>query len=651
MPNPLCQNCRCLDFEQIFNNTRIPKTGIEILEVGKRALSKRKAVCNMCRFFHQLRPDYTKNFTLHVRLFTCVEEGYHYDSVQKTYSKVISDVPQQPFFCVLRKHARLSYDYNVEGEVKSAGIGCYIPHGSPTTFQLSSVDAASINWEAITCQLEHCSQQHSICRQKEAASSRLPYVFLIDCATGNIVKGSLSDQFLALSYVWGPQKGPLELSSAGYFSLQNVPLTVRDAAKAVLELGRRYLWVDRYCINQQDESERKMMIDNMDLIYESADATLIALHGENDQSGLPGVSTLSRATQPVFDTGIGHLIYSFPAITSLVESSHWNTRGWTYQEARVSRRCLFFSRYQVYLVCRHSTWSESVPFDPITNSTTKLLNSQKLDSTLFGVDRYRGWWRDRLEYSKRNLTRETDKLDAFRGILHRSSFITLWGVPIIPEKSDINPNVGFSLGLLWTKRPTWEGKSYVRTRQKFSSCRRSGFPTWNWTSLNADICQDAFGTQSKYGQYLDGTAVCFPENEANIQFWCLVAGCRLSLQDAITMTDSPILPEYSRELLVEGEFIRVRRNSNGGCFLFDEWRYFEQDLFFEKAVFQNASNENNVETEVEALVLIYWADAQRRSGTMRFVLIVVGLLTQYRDEFRCDLIQNLPRIRKRFILQ
>ncbi|PMD29793.1 HET-domain-containing protein, partial [Hyaloscypha variabilis F] len=147
--------------------------------------------------------------------------------------------------------------------------------------------------------------------------------------------------FLALSYVWGPQKGPLELSSAGYFSLQNVPLTVRDAAKAVLELGRRYLWVDRYCINQQDESERKMMIDNMDLIYESADATLIALHGENDQSGLPGVSTLSRATQP---------------------SSHWNTRGWTYQEARLSRRCLFFSRYQVYLVCRHSTWSESVPF-------------------------------------------------------------------------------------------------------------------------------------------------------------------------------------------------------------------------------------------------------------------------------------------------
>ena len=165
----------------------------------------------------------------------------------------------------------------------------------------------------------------------------------------------------------------------------------------MLELGRRYLWVDRYCISQQDRAEKKMMIDNMDLIYESADATLVALHGDHENSGLPGVSTLSRLVQPSFDTGTGQLVYSFPSIKSLIESSKWNTRGWTYQEARLSRRCLFFSHYQVYLVCRHSTWSEAVPFDPVTNWIAKLLKSQMLDSTLFGVDTYRNWWRDRLE--------------------------------------------------------------------------------------------------------------------------------------------------------------------------------------------------------------------------------------------------------------
>jgi len=120
------------------------------------------------------------------------------------------------------------------------------------------------------------------------------------------------------------------------------------------------------------------------------------------------------------------------------------------------RRCLFFSEYQVYLVCRHSTWSEAVPFDPATNSVTELLNSSKLDSALFGIGDSSGWFRDRLEYSKRILTRETDALDAFRGILRRSLFITPWEVSIRTETSNINPNDSFALGPLWVREPSWD---------------------------------------------------------------------------------------------------------------------------------------------------------------------------------------------------
>lgn len=661
MSNLLCRSCQCLDFEQIVN-TQIPTTGIEIVHIGKRGTSKRKEACNLCRFFHQLGPSYTKNFTQHLRLFTGIDQGFRRDSIHEAYSKVVSPIPRHPFFSVLRKNARLSYDYNVEGEVSSAGVTCYIPHESATTFQLCSVNATSANWNMIAHQLDYCSQQHPICQQNEMACSRLQYIFLIDCVTSTIVKGSLSDQFLALSYVWGSQYAQLESVSADSFRLPNAPSTVRDAIQAVLKLGRRYLWVDRYCINQQNESEKRTMIENMDLIYESSDATLVALYGDHDESGLPGVSMLPRDTQPIFDTGTGQLIYSFPAITSLIESSKWNTRGWTYQEARLSRRCLFFSHYQVYLVCRHSTWSEAVPFDPGTNWITKVLNSKKLDGSLFGVDSHSGWWRDRLEFSKRNLSHETDKMDAFRGILRRSSFITLWGVPIIPELSDINPNVGLALGLLWIKRPRWQSTGYIQNRQSFNSYRRVGFPTWSWTSLHADICQDTYGAQSKYGQYLTGTAVSFPENEANIRFWCIVDGHTLSLQNAITTTNSPVLPEYSRELHVEGEFINVRRNSKGAFNLFGEWRYIEQDLFDKEDVLRSASTEEDVETGIEALVLIQWADAQQRKGTKRCVLMGVhwidenhaertGLLTAYRDEFPCDLIQNVPRVRRKFILQ
>ena len=348
-------------------------------------------------------------------------------------------------------------------------------------------------------------------------------------------------------------------------------------------------------------------------------------------------------------------MYSFSEIMSSIEKSKWNTRGWTYQEARLSRRCLFLSRYQVYLLCRHSTWSEAVPFDPVTDSITKLLNSQKLDGTLFGVDSYKDLWRDRLEYSKRNLSRATDELDAFRGILRRSSFITFWGVPIVPETSDINPNVGFALGLLWTPRPSCQGASPLITRQNLSRSRRPGFPTWSWTSLHADIYQDLFGEQSQYGRYLTGSTVCFPENEANVQFWCFADGHPLSLRDAIPMSDSPILPEYSRKLLVEGDIIRVRRNSKGLCELFNEGKSFEPDVFDMEPASQN------IPTELDDLILIQWVDAQHRRGTKRFVLMLlhwidkdhaerIGLLTHYRHEFQCDLIHNIPRVRKIFIL-
>ncbi|KAI9693509.1 MAG: hypothetical protein M1820_009197 [Bogoriella megaspora] len=400
----------------------------------------------------------------------------------------------------------------------------------------------------------------------------------------------------------------------------------------------------------------------MDLIYESTDATIVALDGHHDQSGLPGVS-VSRVIQPVFDTGAGRLVYSFPAIMSVIDNSKWNTRGWAYQEARLSRRCLFFSRYQVYLVCRHSTWSEAVPFTPDTNSISELLNSQTLDSTLFGMDLLGGFWGDRLEFTRRDLSCAMDGLDAFRGIIRRSSFITLWGVPVIPEKLEIDPNVGFSLGLLWMKRSEFVKTQRVQSRRRIESCRRPGFPTWSWTSLTADIFQNAFGSQSEYGKYLLGNSVCFPENEANVHFWCRVNSQLLSLQDAVKMTGSSMLPEHSRELLVEGDFIKFRHRPNGEFALFDAWDYFEPDCFDENILLtQSTENDLENEAEAEALILVQWVDAQKKSGTMRFVLMVVhwidgnhpervGLLTRYTEEYSCDLIHCLPRTRRKFILQ
>jgi hypothetical protein len=180
---------------------------------------------------------------------------------------------------------------------------------------------------------------------------------------------------MTLSYVWGSQEVGRKRRALRKFSAEKIPLTVRDAIQVVRSLGRKYLWVDRYCIDQDNASEKEFMIRNMDLIYENSETTIVASYGEDDQSGLPGVSTVLRTQQPSFETANGRFISSCPPISTMIANAKWNSRGWTYQEARLSRRCLFFSEYQAYFVCRQSTWSEAVSFDPSSSSLTELLNS------------------------------------------------------------------------------------------------------------------------------------------------------------------------------------------------------------------------------------------------------------------------------------
>ena len=51
---------------------------------------------------------------------------------------------------------------------------------------------------------------------------------------------------------------------------------------------------DCYCVDQKSYSSKSFMIQHMDVIYELSEATIVALHGQDDDPGLPGVSSVSR---------------------------------------------------------------------------------------------------------------------------------------------------------------------------------------------------------------------------------------------------------------------------------------------------------------------------------------------------------------------
>ncbi len=663
----LCLACKTLDFEEIFSTREIPATGTEIITIGKAPSDPDSIICDLCRFFHQIKPNYIRNHSHHVRLFD------HIAPPSRSITQDELESPRSRFLSVLRKNSRLRYDYQIVDEVRQRGVVGYLRDTDGQASEIRAIDANVVDYQSICHQIDHCSTQHPLCAtynedppRADSSSGRLIPDLLIDCIQEKIVRRKRGDRYMTLSYVWG-NRGDVETPAVDAFSLTSAPRTIRDAVQVVRNLGRRYLWVDRYCIDQMSHSSKSFMIQHMDIIYELSEATIVALHGQDDDSGLPGVSSVSRIRQPRYQAGRDSLISSGPPIRTLIESSKWNTRAWTYQEARLSQRCLFFSESQVYFVCNQDTWSEAVPFGPSRSSLTRLLNSQPLDAALFGSNTSipAGYFYDRLEYSKRNLSYDSDILDGFRGVLRRSSFAIYWGIPFTLRNSSVDANIGLALGLLWMRRPQWTISSHIQTAWRRRSSRRPGFPTWSWASLVADIYQDNYGPQSKYGQYVSGRAVDFPQNEARVQFWLSFRGVGKVRADQIDTDNVTTFAEDSRQLLVEGDLVqlayRYRGPQHRWYLLCGRWIYFQPDVFDEDQTWPGESSEDDLRAEDQVLVLIQWNDAQR-SSFRRLLLMVVdwidetraerrGLLTAYRHEFRAQDIRELPRIRKRFQLE
>jgi hypothetical protein len=125
----------------------------------------------------------------------------------------------------------------------------------------------------------------------------------------------------------------------------------------VRALHKRYLWIDRYCIWESED--KHLQIQNMDQIYRNALCTIVAVDGDSSESGLCGISSL-RSVQQRLQIGVGIFVTTLPNLSQQLSKSVWAIRGWTYQEAVLSRRCLFFTKDQVYFACRTMLRCEAV---------------------------------------------------------------------------------------------------------------------------------------------------------------------------------------------------------------------------------------------------------------------------------------------------
>lgn len=193
-----------------------------------------------------------------------------------------------------------------------------------------------------------------------------------------------------------------------------------------------------------------------------------------------------------------------------IEASKWNTRGWTYQEFLLSRRCLVFTDTQIYFQCLSSYYIEGLANYRESSQFWDLraFPRTSIDSTTDAIY-------DRLEdYYKRELSFKTDIINGFSGVFQAFSKVQqrnsgpqtahFYGIPIFAyktpralgdtvlreERDDSGgANASLALGLAWQVR-----SSTYRTDKLYRShTTDSPFPSWTWAAFKASHPQHGLG--------------------------------------------------------------------------------------------------------------------------------------------------------------
>lgn len=358
--------------------------------------------------------------------------------------------------------------------------------------------------------LRACKEHHgeTSCRSVSSPASEM---LLINCTTREVCQYETTGAYAALSYVWGRvEQPPL---TAGRVPL-NTSAVIADAVTITLALGLNFIWIDQYCIDQNDDILRQRQINRMSEVYQQAEVTIVAASGSDATHGLPGVGNRPRkpfAKNRQFQSNQLQVMQISSPLDNPTVHSPWNSRGWTLQEAWLSRRLLCFTETQCYWECRGTCTSETVEYHEKVWDSRRGRDVQKslqsgprsrnpytdLTTQTKRTTRYVQKWQALVgEFTVRQLTFDRDALAAVTGILsviHRDFFTqeesqgsheptVALGLPFILGTYDDDPArmATLAAALSWRHPESERGSGHRWLVHRSYAQRRHLFPSWTW---------------------------------------------------------------------------------------------------------------------------------------------------------------------------
>ncbi|KAH6606337.1 hypothetical protein Trco_005490 [Trichoderma cornu-damae] len=329
----------------------------------------------------------------------------------------------------------------------------------------------------------------------------VPFIRMISLADNKLIESPCPPPYVALSYVWGTapvfktiQSNIKDLMQPQGLPVTSFPKSIQDAIALARELGFQYIWIDSICIIQDSGGDKAQQLRMMDSIYSRASLTIVAAAGSHANAGIPGLrpGTRSLKQHTVRISDDLTLVALHPDAYRSAAATTWNTRGWTYQERLLSRRCVFsFPDGSVGFQCSKAVWGEDYYAETPCLRRCAPMTDISLNRSWMapGSVRERGvptvhikntpylreYCRLVEEYTGRNMSYPSDRLPGISGVLDvlRREF----GLRFIHGL----PEVIIHMALLWQPR-----SRVKRVTNNPKTCLPF-FPSWSWTGWTGPV--------------------------------------------------------------------------------------------------------------------------------------------------------------------
>lgn len=486
----LCPVCKGIDLDKLFGRQYLldadrQRQGKFVMDLDGSAESLSSSTCPLCRLFGLMSykdPDLPR---LRSNIRTTIHLHAHC-GIATTSGNLGRHEQSTCFISVLETNGPTYSPYSNLIWRETGFLSLVSPILPRQALAVHALCRERYDVEFVRRCVTKCRESHDhLCNNPTVASIRL--LRLIDCQSGKIITAAPNAEYVALSYVWGAPITTLprdDLESQPFADLPNCPKVVTDSMQVVLDLNFKYLWVDKYCIDQLDEEDKALQIRQMDLIYTNAQVTIIAAAGEGPYYGLPGVAGTLRQKQPALKIGNHYIASTLPHGRTIVPESKWATRGWTYQETIFSKRRLIFTDQQVFWECNNMYCAEIIQNPPGAEHSYLALQDDIFGFKIPGEER----WKIMSfisEFRQRELTYQSDSINALSGIFRaferaERPMYQVMGVPIFPSLDNYDriraksTSQGFLIGLTWVSKVLGQK-------------RVPEFPSWSWAGWTGRV--------------------------------------------------------------------------------------------------------------------------------------------------------------------